>query len=77
MDGIVDMSESGEQSFGLKVAKQIAQAQGSEWKALFIRLRQKKQLSVAVREMNVLASDPTHGETVRQAFRRIGLDLSD
>ena len=63
-------------SLGLSTARKIAASKDDEWAVLFEDLRSTQKLSRAIREMNELEFNSSHGRIVRKAFARMGLDQS-
>jgi hypothetical protein len=60
-------------SFGLDVARRLTRAGDDEWPVEFERLRRTRQLSYAIRQMNLLLQHPEHADVVSSSLRRIGL----
>ena len=60
--------------FGLGIAQQVASSTTEgQWLSIFYELLNKRQLSTAVRQMNLLLDDPNYVDLVTTAFRRMGL----
>lgn len=63
--------------FGLTLARDIAKAPESECIAIFERLRASRQLSAAVRQINLLLESKEHRKLAQSALRRLGFHLPD
>lgn len=61
-------------TFGLSVARDLSEASENAWPVIFDELRKRRQLSIAIHQMNKLLSDPGHRDLALAALRRIGLE---
>ena len=64
---------SQECAFGANIAKRIVSASGEQWVAIVHELTAKRQLNMAVRQINLLLEDPEREDLARLALKRIGL----
>ena len=66
------MSSDQKNMFGLHIARKIVNCQENEWPDVVYKLKQQRQLSTAIHEINNLRHDPIHGELAAAATKRMG-----
>ena len=59
--------------FGLKIARQLVEANDDDWPNRVEQLRRDRKLSVAVRQINALTRHVEHRDEAIRALKRIGL----
>lgn len=58
---------------GLEFARKFIQAGNDKWTDYFEHLRSRRQLSVAIREINALLDHPAHRTEAVAALKHVGL----
>jgi hypothetical protein len=70
------LEHPGALTFGLNIAQLLVDLPDHQWPEVFEELRQSRELTKAIGQINQLLHDPSHRDLAVSALRRIGLYLA-